>query len=141
MKVGMHRALCVISLVGALGACAAPAGQTCAPGVGSPSVLFTLYFGQSVPGAGDVTDQAWQSFLDDTITAELPNGYTILDAYGAWMNPMTRNTVKEATKVLIVALPEAPASLAAVNRIRGAYQIRFHQQLVGMTVLQACAAF
>jgi hypothetical protein len=34
-----------------------------------------------------------------------------------------------------------PESLAAINRIRTAYQIQFHQQLVGMTVGYACGTF
>jgi hypothetical protein len=38
-------------------------------------------------------------------------------------------------------LPTAPDSLAAVNRIRTEYQVRFRQQLVGMTVEQACGSF
>ena len=57
------------------------------------------------------------------------------------MNPITHKTIKEGTKVLLVALPDAPDSLAAVNRIRGNYQIKYHQQLVGMTVEHACGAF
>ena len=88
-----------------------------------------------------MTDQEWQAFLDETITANLPNGYTVLDGSGAWMNPITRKTIHEATKLLVVALPQIPDSLAAINRIRNAYQTRFHQQLVGMTIEQACATF
>ena len=80
-------------------------------------------------------------FLDRTITANLPNGYTILDASGGWMNPVTHKTVKEPTKVLLVALPDVPDSLTAVNRIRTAYQIDFHQQLVGMTIQSGCGTF
>jgi hypothetical protein len=57
------------------------------------------------------------------------------------MNPVTRKTVREATKVLVAALPETPASVAAVERVRQAYQSRFHQQAVGMTVERACGAF
>jgi hypothetical protein len=54
---------------------------------------------------------------------------------------MARKTIKEPTKVLAVALPVSEASLAAVNRIRDAYQIQFHQQIVGMTAAQACGTF
>ncbi len=59
----------------------------------------------------------------------------------AWMNPATLRTISEATKILIAALPETPDNLAAINRIRSAYQVRFHQQLVGMTIERACAVF
>ena len=130
----------VAALVAGLAACTAPE-ETCAPGVGSPMVIFSLYMGEAIPGRGDLTDKEWQSFLDNTVTANLPNGYTIFDASGAWMNPITSRTIKEPTKLLIVALPQAPASLAAVNRIRAVYQSKFHQQLVGMTVQQGCGVF
>jgi hypothetical protein len=103
--------------------------------------VFTLFLGEAIPGRSDLTDDEWQAFLDDTVTANLPNGYTVFDAGGAWMNPMTGKTIRENTKVLVVALPDVPDSLAAVSRIRTEYQARFHQQLVGMTVQQACATF
>ena len=125
----------------ALNACAGSGIQACAPGLGTPVTVFTLYLGEAIPGRDDLTDQEWQSFLDDTITVNLPNGYTILDANGAWMNPVTHKTFKEATKVLVAALPDVPDSLIAINRIRASYQTRFHQQLVGMTVQQACGTF
>jgi hypothetical protein len=131
----------VTGLIVSLGACTTPARSPCGPGVGAPMAMFTLYLGKAIPGRGDLTDKEWQSFLDDTVTPDLPNGYTILDASGAWMNPANRKTIKEATKVLVAALPNTPDSLVAINRIRTEYQIKFHQQLVGMTVAPTCGAF
>jgi hypothetical protein len=135
------RMIGIVGLIVSLGGCAGPIHSPCAPGVGAPMAVFTLYLGRAIPGRGDLTDKEWLSFLDDTVTPDLPNGYTILDANGAWMNPITRKTVKEGTKVLVAALPETPNSLVAVNHIRTDYQIKFHQQLVGMTVEQACGTF
>ena len=104
-------------------------------------LVFTLFFGKAISGRGDLTDQEWQSFLDDTITANLPNGYTVLDAQGAWINPVTRKTIKEATRIVVAALPDVRGSVASVNRVRTDYQVKFQQQLVGMTVEHACGAF
>jgi hypothetical protein len=115
--------------------------MTCAAGMGPPVIVFTLYFGESISGRRDLTDAEWQQFVDSTITPNLPNGYTLWNAHGAWMSPMTRKTIKEPTKVLAVALPVSEASLVSVNRIRDAYQIQFHQEIVGMTAAQACGAF
>jgi hypothetical protein len=137
----MSRLLIAMGVIASLGGCAAPRIPTCAPGLGPPVTIFTLFLGKSIPGRADLTDKEWQAFLDDTVTANLPNGYTVLDANGGWMNPITHRTIQEGTKVLLAALPDAPASLAAVNRIRNAYPIKFHQQLVGMTVAQACGEF
>jgi hypothetical protein len=103
--------------------------------------VFTLYLGEAIRGRPDLTEQEWQSFLDRAVTAAVPDGYTVLDGNGAWRNPATGTTAREASKILIVALPETPDSLAAINRIRAAYQTEFQQLLVGMTVEQACATF
>ncbi len=114
---------------------------TCASGLGTPMRMYELYFGRSVPGNREVTDRDWSGFTEQVITANLPNGYTVLDATGAWMNPKTQRTVREATKVLQAALPDTPDSLVAITRIRTAYQKQFHQQLVGMTTQAICASF
>ena len=137
----MVRLIIALGMIASLGGCARPIAPACAPGVGSAVAVFTLFLGRAIPGRGELTDREWQSFLDDTVTANLPNGYTVFDADGAWMNPITRKTIGQRTKVLLVALPEAPASLAAINRIRSAYQSRFRQQLVGMTVAPGCGTF
>ena len=123
-----------------LSACAVePQPATCPSG--TPMRMYELYFGRSVPGNREVTDRDWSGFTEQVITANLPNGYTVLDATGAWMNPKTQRTIREATKVLQAALPDTPDSLAAITRIRTAYQKQFHQQLVGMTTQAICASF
>ena len=138
------RAISVVTILGlgtGLNGCAGPGEPSCAPGLGAPSTVFTLFFGKAIPGRGDLTDKEWRAFLDGTVTASLPNGFTFFDANGAWINPATRKTVRETTKVLVVALPDSPDSLMAVNHIRTEYQLKFNQRLVGMTVQHACAAF
>ena len=125
-----------------LSGCAVVSEPTACPsGMGTPMRMFELYFGRSVPGNREVTDRDWSGFSDQIIIANLPNGYTVLDATGAWMNPKTQRTIREATKVLQAALPDTPDSLAAITRIRVAYQTQFHQQLVGMTTHMVCASF
>jgi len=103
--------------------------------------VFQLFFGKAITGRSDVTEQEWTGFLDDTVTANLPNGYTVHEGYGAWMNPVTHRTIREATLILTVAMPDDAGSLDAVNRVRTAYQVRFRQQLVGLTVAQVCGTF
>jgi hypothetical protein len=137
----MRRLVMAACMIAGLGGCAVQAGQSCARGFGSPVEVFTLFLGKSIPGRGELTDSEWRAFLDTTVTVNLPNGYTLLDGNGGWMNPGTHQTVREGTKVLLVALPESPDSLTAVNRIRTAYQVKYQQQLVGMTVEHACGEF
>jgi hypothetical protein len=124
-----------------LGGGAAPTPTNSGPRPGVPMNVFTLYLGEAISSRRDVTSQEWQSFRDEVVAVALPDGFTVIDANGAWMNQVTRRTTSEATKILIAALPDTPDNLAAINRIRSAYQVRFHQQLVGMTIEQACAEF
>lgn len=103
--------------------------------------IYDLYFGRSVAARAAVSDQEWREFRDQVITRALPNGYTVLDGQGAWMNPRSRVTIAESTKILEVALPDSPANLGIINQIRSAWQHRFHQYVVGMTVQSGCGSF
>ena len=137
----MIRCAVLMALLTGLGACAGPLPAACAPGTGSAMAVFTLYMGESIRGGPNLTAEEWQSFLETTVTTALPDGYTTLEANGAWLDPETRRTSKEPTKVLIAAMPDTPESLAAINRVRFAYQQAFRQQSVGMTVQPACGMF
>lgn len=124
-----------------LPSCSAPADSVCKPGYGSPMLVFDLLFGRAVAGRADVSDREWRVFLDDTVTLNLPNGYTVHEGYGAWMSPVSRKTLREQSYLIRVALPDVPESLAAVSRIRTQYQERFRQEQVGMIVTHACGTF
>jgi hypothetical protein len=113
----------------------------CQPGAGEAMRIYSLYFGRSVAARAEVSDKEWRDFRDQVITPALPNGYTVLDGQGAWMNPRSRSTISEATKILVVALPDAPDSLSIINRIRSIWRHRFHQYVVGMTVQTGCGSF
>jgi hypothetical protein len=104
-------------------------------------LVYQLFFGRSIQGHGEVGDRAWDKFLDQVVTPNLPNGYTVFDGAGAWLNSATRRTVHERTKILLVALPDTADAAAAVARVRAAYAGQFHQMLVGMTTAPACALF
>jgi len=127
-------------LIALLAGCAdRPPG--CARGLGQPMLAFELFFGQSVAGRGPVTDSEWRGFVEDTVAKALPDGFTIFDARGAWFSPHAGRTIHEATKVILVALPDRPESLDAVNHVRSTYQTRFNQQLVGITAQPTCGTF
>ena len=113
----------------------------CPAAFGPPLLIFRLYMGRSMPPFGEVTDKDWDAFVDKVVTPSLPHGFTTFDANGGWMSPASGQTLRERTKVLMTALPDAPDSVGIVERIKNDYQVRFHQQLVGMTVSSACGTF
>ncbi|HQT76329.1 MAG TPA: hypothetical protein PLD10_04700 [Rhodopila sp.] len=50
-------------------------------------------------------------------------------------------TVPPRLLVLLAVVPDSPQSRAAIGRLGGAYEMRFHQQRVGMTAAPTCARF
>lgn len=115
--------------------------RQCKPDAGQAMQNYTLYFGRSVSGRAEVSDKEWRDFRDQVITPALPDGYTVLDGQGAWMNPRSRATISEAAKILVVAMPDRPGNQSVVNRIRSTWQHRFNQYVVGMTVQSGCGSF
>ncbi len=128
----------LVLLLGISGGCSAP---VCRGDIGEPMRIYTLFFGLAVAGAPDVSDQQWAAFRDRVITPHVPDGYTVLDAQGAWRATDSQRTVTERSKMLIVALPDRQQSADAISQIRAAYQTMFHQQSVGLIVQPGCAAF
>jgi hypothetical protein len=104
-------------------------------------VEYHLFFGRGIPGRVPLTDAEWTDFATRVVTPNLPDGLTAFDAYGQWMNPATHRISGDPTKVIIVAVPDTPASAAAIKAVGDAYKSEFHQQSVGITVAPVCAAF
>ena len=102
---------------------------------------YHLFFGRNIAGRQPLADAEWAEFAARVVTPNLPDGFTAFDAYGQWMNPATRRISSEPTKVIIVAVPDAPPSVRAIKAIEDAYKAEFRQQSVGTTVAPVCAAF
>lgn len=130
----------VLAVLG-LGACAVHKHadrRTCPPDAGLPMMIATLYFG--LPAGGDA-EQKWQTFVGVTVVGNLPDGFTVTDAQGAWRDPRTTRTVQEKSKMMVAVVPDTAERRAALDRIRRTYERDFHQQLVGLTTTAGCADF
>ena len=133
------RAMAAATLLAAVSACTA--APDCAP-PSAPATLFSLYFGRSLPGGGEVDKAAWRAFLDGEVTPRFPDGFTVLKARGAWRDRMRGTTSFEASNVLEIVVIEAPAAARAkADEIAGAYKRRFQQQSVLVTEGAVCAKF
>ena len=103
--------------------------------------VFELYFGRAIDGRGDLTEAEWDKFRNEVIISNLPSGFTVLDGGGSWLNPQTRTTISETTKIVLAAVPDTAASAAAIGRVRAAYVSAFAQLSVGMTSQISCGSF
>jgi hypothetical protein len=100
-------AMCVLTLAG----CAA-SPNPCARVGGARMLEYQLFFAR-----GSVSEHAWTDFNAGVVTPHLPDGFTVVDADGQWMNPATHRISSERTKVMVVAVPDTPATVAAMNDI------------------------
>ena len=96
---------------------------------------YHLFFGRA-----SVTDPAWAEFTAHVITPQLPDGFTVLDATGQWMNPQLIGS-SVSTPGARRGAADSAANDAAITAIKDAYRAQFHQQSVGTTVHAVCGAF
>ena len=89
-----------------------------------------LFFGMDKPTDGTVSEDAWQKFLADIVTPRFPEGFTVDDALGQYLDGKT--LVREKSKQLILIYPRKSktASSRKIEEIRAAYIKAFDQKSV-----------
>ena len=97
--------------------------------------------GRSIPGGGEVSDNDWEEFLNDTVTLRFPEGFTVLTGRGQWREASGK-VAKELSQVVVFLYKKSDRELAGKNieDIRQEYIRRFRQEAVmridfGKTVL------
>ena len=104
-------------------------------------LLVKMYFGQDMPGGHTVQPRAWMRFLSAAITPRFPDGFTVYDANGQWMDAKMSKPSQERTKVVEIAASDSLAVRTAITDIARRYRETFHQQSVGIVTSTSCAAF
>jgi hypothetical protein len=106
-----------------------------------PMIAAEMYFGRAVRGRAPVSEAEWSKFVARVVAKELPDGFTVYDGVGEWLDPATHNTVRERTKILTVAIDPSEDHARHLQTIIDAYKRQFHQQSVGVTTANVCGAF
>jgi hypothetical protein len=134
--------LLVLFVAFALASCAASADRTaCLLREQKPMALAQLFFGRDIAGRAPLSDAEWSDFAAATLSANFPDGFTVTDGVGQWLNPETRHIVHEQSKIVEIAADDTPALGAKLAAVMAAYRTRFHQQSVGVITSRVCAAF
>lgn len=113
---------------------ACPAGET-------PMLHVRLYFGQTQADGKPIPVSAWEDFVATTVTPRFAEGFTIYDASGQWRDLKTNAIDHEPSKIIEVDRRDTSRLHVQIEEIRTAYQLRFHQQAVGLVTLPACGSF
>ena len=118
---------------------ASSAGAFCALG-DTALVRDVLYFGRNTPGGTELSDSAWQQYVDEVVTPKFPAGLTIWDAAGQWRGASGK-VEREKSKVLTLLHAGDPRSDGLVVEAIGEYKRRFAQEAVLRERVMTCSRF
>ena len=104
-------------------------------------VVAELFFGRDSEGRSDISEAEWASFVDSVVAKEFPEGFTVLNGKGAWLDRWLDVTRYESSKVLVIAAPPSTTLGPRLQAVAEIFRRRFHQQSVGIVTSQACGAF
>ena len=122
-----------------LGGCASLGPQSCP--VGQTSLRTAqLFFGRSIGDAPAVSEAAFRAFVDQEISPRFPDGLTVLDGGGQWRGKEDR-PIREASKVVMIVLPNGREASDRIEAVREAYKAKFHQESVLLVTAAACVSF
>src|ERR687898_2065111 len=125
--------LALATATGALAATAfrpAAASRVASCAVGDTALVRdVLYFGRNTPGGTELSDSAWQRFVDEVVTPRFPAGLTIWDAAGQWRGASGK-VEREKSKVLTLLHAGDSRSDHLVAQAVGEYKRRFAQEAV-----------
>lgn len=99
-----------------------------------------LFFGLSKATGSVVTEEQFQSFIDQEITHRFPEGLTIITGAGQFLGK-NGTIIKESSKLLILLYPFNNQRNKAIEEIRQAYITMFQQESVLRVDDQSCVSF
>jgi hypothetical protein len=130
--------LAILTLAGTAGCTTLPSGNACA--VGDAMVRTELYFGLEKK-EGDITPKQWTAFVEREVAPRFPEGFSVIDARGAWFNREHQRTIHENSKIVVRLHAGTPEQERAIGEIIALYRARFAQESVMRIDAPACAAF
>lgn len=137
----MRRPLCLLALLGLLGCAPVRTETPCLVPQEHPMVVTEMFFGRDIPGRQPLTDREWSDFAASTVVGEFPDGFTVIDGEGQWLDPHSHASVRERSKILIAAAARDGDLASRIARISDAYKTEFHQESVGVLIYNPCGSF
>ena len=93
-------------------------------------VETNLYFGLSKPSGGQVTEEEWNRFREEKITAVFREGSTVYSATGNWFDPQANKLITEPTYVVVYFYKRSKDLSLRIDSLRNVYKTLFQQQSV-----------
>jgi hypothetical protein len=93
-------------------------------------VETSLYFGQSKPDGGMVTEKEWSDFKVNYIAKVFSHGSTVLNATGSWLDTASHKLITEPTYVVVHTYKKSRYMSNEIDSLRYWYKALFQQQSV-----------
>jgi hypothetical protein len=93
------------------------------------SIQVDLYFGRNIGTTGQVSEQQFRRFLNTEVVPRFPDGLTVYDADGQFLDS-TNRLIQEPSKVLSLVLEDTQQNEQSINQIIAAYRSQFQQESV-----------
>jgi Protein of unknown function (DUF3574) len=93
-------------------------------------VETNLYFGQSKPSGGMVTEAEWNQFKENYINKVFKEGSSVINVTGNWYDPDHHKMITEPTYLVIYDYKPSNRISKQIDSLRYWYKTLFQQQSV-----------
>jgi hypothetical protein len=144
-----HRyVICLLLVCFAVCGCAAvgPSPVAPCPIAGQDKLVSVqLFFGltkKPPPHEEFLTTAEWSAFEAEMLQPAFPDGFTVYEAHGYWLNPQTGVPSNEPTKVVLAVVAPTGKLGESVQRVIDGFRQRVpNQEVVGVLTNEVCARF
>jgi hypothetical protein len=102
------------------------------------SIEANLFFGRNIAGGGQVSEAQFQDFVDRIITPRFPDGLTVFDAKGQFLDS-TNTIIEEPAKEVLLIIDDTVKNERSLDEIITAYLQEFQQESVLISVNEEIA--
>jgi len=92
------------------------APYTCRLPAEEQMLVAELFFSRGIDGREPLTDAEWAEFAAQTITPDIPDGFTVFDGEGQWRNPRPGKSPAGGRKSCSSRPNEPPISRSGCRR-------------------------
>ena len=89
-----------------------------------------LYFGQSIPTGGAVSEKEWQNFKKEYVASVFREGSSVLQVEGNWYDTAAKQLITEPTYVIVYYYKPDKRLSRRIDTLRQNYKTVFNQQSV-----------
>lgn len=93
-------------------------------------VETNLYFGQSKPAGGMVTEAEWNQFKENYISKVFKEGSTVINVSGNWFDPDIHKLITEPTYQVVHIYKRSASMSKQIDSLCYWYKTLFQQQSV-----------